>query len=111
MLARLGRLYPSGDQRCTSGNKIIHMERDRRRGQVKTCGVVLHQGEWNQLKRELLIREADLHYCERSGLLPALLDHANLLGPEPQTVSGVVHIQHDIPELHGHFHPSQLPAA
>ena len=54
----------------------------------------------DQLEAEVLIGESDLHDGERARLVAALLDHADLLGPEPQACRLVGHVQHHIANLH-----------
>ena len=54
----------------------------------------------HELERERLVGEPDLRDRERPGLRPPLLDHADLVDPEPATGLRVIHVQDDVSDSH-----------
>ena len=86
------------------GFEVVNMEGNRRRREVEVVRVVLHQLERHELERKRLVGEPDLGNREAARLRASLLDHADLLDPEPAAGFRVVHVQHDPSDLHERLH-------
>ena len=100
MLAHLGRLHPASDELGARRVEVVDLEGDRRRREVEVVRVVLHHLQRHQLERERLIGEPDLRDREGADLVAPLLDHADLLDPEPAAGFRVVHVEDDVSDLH-----------
>ncbi len=86
--------------------RVVDLEGDRRRRQVEVVGVLPHHLERHELERERLVGESDLRDREGARLGAPLLDHADLLDPEPAARFGVVHVRHDVPDPHSRDPPA-----
>ena len=100
VIAHVRRLHPASDEGGVRGLEVVDAEGDRRRREVEAVRVVLHQLERHELERERLVGEPDLRDREGPRLGPPLLDHADLLDPEPAAGLRVIHVQHDVSDLH-----------